>query len=167
MVGVGIGAKESSLARVSLVNFYGAVLLDEYVKQKEKVIDYRTKWSGIRPRDLVKGAFCFPYSRPFIHLSHEADSFEKVQRKVADLVKNKIIIGHALHHDLKALLLSHPGRLTRDTQIYSHKAEVCKSAHVALRVLVQQELDLTIQSGEHSSVCSFPHNLSISIPEGV
>jgi len=57
MVGVGINGKESSLARVSLVDFYGAVLLDEYVKQKEQVTDYRTEWSGIRPRDLVKGAY--------------------------------------------------------------------------------------------------------------
>ena len=31
MVGVGIEGNESSLARVSLVNYYGAVQLDEYV----------------------------------------------------------------------------------------------------------------------------------------
>ena len=110
---------------------------------------------------------CFPYSGPFIHLSLEADSFEIVQRKVADLVKDKIIIGHALHHDLKALLLSHPKRLTRDTQFYSYKAGICKSNRVALRVLVQQELDLTIQSGEHSSVRSFFQSLTISNSERV
>ena len=57
MVGVGIDGSESSLARVSLVNFHGAVILDEYVRQKERVVDYRTQWSGIRPNDLVNGAF--------------------------------------------------------------------------------------------------------------
>jgi hypothetical protein len=57
MVGVGLEGEESSLARVSIVNFYGAVILDEFVKQRERVVDYRTQWSGIRPSDMVHGAF--------------------------------------------------------------------------------------------------------------
>jgi RNA exonuclease 4 len=44
MVGVGIEGEESSLARVSLMNFYGAVILDEFVRQEESVVDYRTQW---------------------------------------------------------------------------------------------------------------------------
>lgn len=55
MVGVGSEGKESSLARVSIVNYHGAVLLDEIVKQRERVVDYRTEWSGIRPGDLING----------------------------------------------------------------------------------------------------------------
>lgn len=55
MVGIGIEGKESSLARVSIVNYHGAVLLDEIVKQRERVVDYRTEWSGIRPSDMVNG----------------------------------------------------------------------------------------------------------------
>lgn len=55
MVGVGIDGKESSLARVSIVNYHGAVLLDQTVKQRERVVDYRTQWSGIRPADMVNG----------------------------------------------------------------------------------------------------------------
>lgn len=55
MVGVGIEGVESSLARVSLVNYYGAVQLDEFVRQRERVVDYRTQWSGIRETDMIKG----------------------------------------------------------------------------------------------------------------
>ena len=55
MVGVGIDGSESSLARVSLVNYHGVVQLDEYVKQREKVVDYRTQYSGIRDVNMVKG----------------------------------------------------------------------------------------------------------------
>ena len=55
MVGVGIDGKESSLARVSIVNFHGVVLLDEIVRQRERVVDYRTEWSGIRPGDMING----------------------------------------------------------------------------------------------------------------
>jgi len=57
MVGVGIDGKESSLARVSIVDYDGAVVLDEFVEQRERVVDYRTQWSGVRPGDLANGKF--------------------------------------------------------------------------------------------------------------
>ena len=55
MVGVGIEGAESSLARVSLVNYHGAIQLDEFVRQRERVVDYRTQWSGVRETDMIKG----------------------------------------------------------------------------------------------------------------
>lgn len=55
MVGVGIDGKESMLARVSIVNQYGHRIYDEYVKPIEDVIDYRTRYSGIRKENLLKG----------------------------------------------------------------------------------------------------------------
>ena len=55
MVGVGPGGLDSALARVSIVNFNGAVLLDAYVKPLEKVTDYRTHVSGIHPKHLDSG----------------------------------------------------------------------------------------------------------------
>lgn len=62
MVGVGPEGAESSLARVSIVNFHGAVVLDTFVKQKEKVVDYRTWVSGVTIADLVGGE-SFPDGR--------------------------------------------------------------------------------------------------------
>lgn len=59
MVGVGIEGKESSLARVSLVNYHGAIIMDEFVRQRERVIDYRTEFSGIRPSDMINGRLKF------------------------------------------------------------------------------------------------------------
>jgi len=56
MVGVGVDGLESSLARISIVNFYGAVQLDEFVRQRERVVDYRTHVSGVRETDLIKGS---------------------------------------------------------------------------------------------------------------
>lgn len=135
MVGVGLEGAESSLARVSLVNFYGAEMLDVFVRQRERVVDYRTQWSGIRDTDMM-----------------HAKSFEEVQKQVADLLEDRILVGHAVHNDLKALLLSHPWTSTRDTQYYAYKGGLTKSKRIALRNLVKQELDLVIQEGEHSSV---------------
>ncbi len=54
MVGVGINGQESALARVCIVNSYGNVIYDKFVRPnpKDPVVDYRTKWSGVRPADL-------------------------------------------------------------------------------------------------------------------
>ena len=53
---------------------------------------------------------------------------------------------------LQALLLSHPRPQTRDTQVYAHRHKLVKTKIAALRNLVQQELGVAIQTGEHSSV---------------
>ncbi|KAJ7201086.1 ribonuclease H-like domain-containing protein [Mycena pura] len=135
MVGVGPEGAESSLARVSLVNYHGAVQLDEFVRQRERVVDYRTEFSGVRETDMVN-----------------AKPFDQVQQQVAALLDGRILVGHAVYNDLKALLLAHPWPQTRDTQHYAGRFKVAKSKHVALRHLVKQELDVTIQGGEHSSV---------------
>jgi len=84
MVGVGPNGSESSLARVSLVNYYGYTLLDVFVKQRERVVDYRTQWSGIRPENMVN-----------------AVPFEEVQKQVAELIEGRILLGHAVYNDLK------------------------------------------------------------------
>lgn len=43
------------MARVSLVNHFGKCIYDKYVKPTEKVTDYRTEFSGIRPEDIKDG----------------------------------------------------------------------------------------------------------------
>lgn len=55
MVGVGPDGTESALARVSIVNYHGAVLMDKFVKPQEKVTDFRTEVSGVTPAHLVNG----------------------------------------------------------------------------------------------------------------
>lgn len=105
MVGIGIDGAESSLARVSLVNFYGAIQLDEFVRQREHVVDYRTQFSGIRESDMIKGICvsnmqCNP-SDPF----PTAKPFDTVQKQVAELLKDRILIGHAVYNDLKVCTL--------------------------------------------------------------
>jgi len=57
MVGVGEEGTDSVLARVSIVNQYGEPIYDSYVAPKEKVTDYRTYVSGIRPSHLENGSY--------------------------------------------------------------------------------------------------------------
>lgn len=139
MVGVGPGGQRSALARVCIVNSAGNVLVDRFVRPKEKVTDFRTKVSGVRPSDL-----------------REAASFEEVQRQVSDLLQSRILVGHAIDNDLEALLLNHHRKTVRDTAKYpplmKAQARTGKLKPRALRHLAAEQLGLTIQEGEHSPV---------------
>ena len=102
MVGVGIDGAESSLARVSLVNFYGAIQLDEFVRQRERVVDYRTQFSGIRELDMIKGMYVSAtYTVNRSDALQTAKPFDAIQKQVAERLKDRILIGHAVHNDLK------------------------------------------------------------------
>ena len=98
MVGVNHGGKDSILARASIVNEFGHCLYDKYVKPTDKVTDYRTKVSGIRPQDIKDG-----------------EDFKVVHKEISDMLKGRILVGHSIHHDLKVLHLNHPKKMLRDT----------------------------------------------------
>ena len=57
--------KGERLARVSIVNFYGNVVLDTLVKPWSKVIDYRFDITGLTPADL-KHAPSYPKLAPIV-----------------------------------------------------------------------------------------------------
>jgi RNA exonuclease 4 len=52
MVGIGPTGKKNAIARVSIVNYDGNLLFDTFVMPGERVTDWRTKYSGIRPADV-------------------------------------------------------------------------------------------------------------------
>ncbi|WWC60463.1 uncharacterized protein I303_103035 [Kwoniella dejecticola CBS 10117] len=135
MVGTGPNGSESALARVSIVNYHGHILLDTFVQPREKVTDWRTWISGVRESDVVG-----------------APSFEEVQKQVAELCEGRIVVGHAVDNDLKILLLSHPSPLIRNTQRCKMLREKAKSKHPGLKKLSEMELGIRIQQGSHSSV---------------
>lgn len=135
MVGVGPEGRDSVLARVSLVNAMGHCIYDKFVKTLEEVVDYRTAVSGVRPSDLEKG-----------------EDFYKVQKEVSDLLSGRILVGHAVHHDLKVLYLSHPKRQIRDTSAYRPFRNMFGGRTPSLKGLSERLLGVKVQEGEHSSV---------------
>ncbi|XP_076245748.1 RNA exonuclease 4 isoform X2 [Calliopsis andreniformis] len=134
MVGIGDGT-ESMLARVSIVNRHGFCVYDKYVKPREPVQDYRTKISGIRPHNLENG-----------------EEFETVQKEVAEILKGRILVGHALKHDLDVLFLSHPRKHLRDTSRFKTFRQLSRGNTPSLKKLAYELLGREIQTGEHNSI---------------
>ncbi|XP_076877598.1 apoptosis-enhancing nuclease [Brachyhypopomus gauderio] len=139
MVGTGPGGKWSELARCSVVNYYGDVLYDKYVRPCQPVTDYRTRWSGIRKKHLV-GAL----------------PFEEARKEIIQLLEGKVVVGHALHNDLRVLEITVPRHMVRDT---SHMSLLRMMAGisgtcVSLKKLTSALLKRTIQVGQqgHCSV---------------
>ncbi|NWV14480.1 REXO4 exonuclease, partial [Ptilonorhynchus violaceus] len=135
MVGVGPKGEDSIVARVSIVNQFGKCIYDKYVKPTEKVTDYRTAVSGIRPQNINTG-----------------EDFKTVQKEVADILKGRILVGHALRNDLKVLLLDHPQKKIRDTQRYKPFKQRVKSSRPSLKLLCERLLNVQVQTAEHCSV---------------
>ncbi|TDZ35801.1 RNA exonuclease 4 [Colletotrichum spinosum] len=135
MVGVGEGGYESALARVSVVDFHGLQVYDSYVKPQEKVVDWRSAVSGILPKHM-----------------RFAREFDEVQTQIAELLKDRILVGHDVKHDLDALKLSHSAKEIRDTSNYPGFKKFTNSRKPALRRLAEEVLGVTIQSGAHSSI---------------
>ena len=81
-----------------------------------------------------------------------------VQKQVAAIIRDRILVGHSLDNDLKALLMSHPHSMTRDTARYP-PLTTAKGKPRALRSLVREHLNIAIQTGEHDPVRS----LSLSL----
>lgn len=134
MVGVGPLGHDSALARVSIVNYNNVQIYDSYVLPKEPVTDWRTAISGIAPH----------------HMS-VARTFEEVQAAVAQIISGRIVVGHALRHDFRALLLDHPVRDVRDTSRLAAYRRVAGGTP-KLSLLASELLGVEIQGGEHSSL---------------
>ena len=135
MVGVGSGGSRSALARVVIVGFDERIVYASYVRPPETVTDWRTHVSGVRPH----------------HMKH-ALPLRKVQDDVAGLLRSRVVVGHALHNDLKALMLEHPKRDIRDTATFPpfRKPQGNGSAPRRLQWLAKEFLGWEIQGAEHS-----------------
>ncbi|MCJ8728647.1 hypothetical protein PDJAM_G00006880 [Pangasius djambal] len=140
MVGTGPKGHCSELARCSIVSYDGDVIYDKFIKPVNPVTDLRTRWSGIRWRDL-----------------HNATPFKQAQGEILKILTGKVVVGHAVQNDFKVLHYSHPVHLMRDTSripILNRKAGLPESQPASLKTLTKVLLNKDIQMGKkgHSSV---------------
>lgn len=131
-VGVGPEGAHDQLARVSLVDYFGAVLLDEFVQGPRPIVDYRTEVSGITPELVLEGV-----------------DFNAARLAVVKLIDGKILVGHSIKHDLLVLQINWKKYSLRDSQ--DHRPFARRDRPQKLKYLARG-IGLSIQSGEHSSV---------------
>ncbi|NWR43729.1 AEN nuclease, partial [Regulus satrapa] len=140
MVGTGPRGRLSELARCSVVNYEGDVIYDKYVRPELPIVDYRTRWSGITQQHMKN-----------------AIPFKAAQAEILKILKDKIVVGHAIHNDFLALKYFHPKDRTRDTSqsyVLKKRAGVPIRSSVSLKNLAKNLLHKKIQVGckGHSSV---------------
>lgn len=104
MVGLKNNRGVSLLAQVSIVGQDGKLLYNEYVKPAANInldsIDYRTLFSGIT-KEILQTKARFPFAR--------------VQADVKKILEGKVIVGHALENDFRALQLDPRNYTVMDT----------------------------------------------------
>uniref|UniRef100_A0A8D0G3F1 Interferon stimulated exonuclease 20 like 2 n=1 Tax=Sphenodon punctatus TaxID=8508 RepID=A0A8D0G3F1_SPHPU len=140
MVGTGPGGRNSDLARCSIVSYHGDVIYDKYIRPVNHITNFRTRWSGIRKHHMTG-----------------ATPFKTAQKEILKILSGKIVIGHAIHNDFKALKYFHPKQATRDTSkipLLNRKAGFPEHESASLKRLTKQLLHRDIQVGQsgHSSV---------------
>lgn len=139
MVGCGTGGCHSALARVTLIDWHGNVVMDELVKPQYEVTDYRTFVSGITKEMLDNATMDFGTARRLV-LKH---------------LKGKILVGHGLKNDLGVLGITHPWYMIRDTAKYQPYMKVRFQDGLlwprSLKELCKEKLNRDVQ------VCGRPH----------
>ncbi|EPS41004.1 hypothetical protein H072_5113 [Dactylellina haptotyla CBS 200.50] len=122
-------ASGPTLARISLINWDGDVVLDELVKPAEEIEDYLTAFSGITPT-LLKDV---------------TTTITDIQKKLQELLTgNAILIGQSLNSDLNALKFRHPW-IVDTSVIFDHPRG--KPMKPSLKWLSQKFLRKEIQRG--------------------
>lgn len=136
---VGVSPKNvSAVGRCSIVDYKGTVMFDEYIKPYGPVIDYRTAWSGIQPYHL-----------------RDAIPYRDAIKTIKSLLDGKVVIGHELAHDFRALGIAHPDCTRRDTAKFKPLRALAgleMNDTPSLRVLSSRLLGRKIQCGPHCSV---------------
>ena len=126
---------QSRLARVSIVNQHGHVLLDQFVRPTQRITNYLTWVSGITFTKIK-----------------DAPVFALVKDKVHDILRGRTIVGHSVASDLQQLQYTPPeGQTVVDIAKYKVlKNEIGKTQ--SLKNMALKFLNVDFQNGEHDSV---------------
>ncbi|EIM92686.1 uncharacterized protein STEHIDRAFT_151995 [Stereum hirsutum FP-91666 SS1] len=112
------------LARISVIDYRGNVLLDTLVRPTLPVTNFRYSETGLQTNHFAS-----------------APTIDEVKRQVATLISGKILVGHSLWEFLSALQISHPANNTRDLALFDHLRRLLQCRHIlSLPILVNRIL---------------------------
>lgn len=124
----------NGLARLSIVNYNGHVLIDTFVKPKGKITNFRSWISGVYPQSMKNA---MPY--------------DEARDRAIEIMSGRVIVGHSLKHDFKVINWEPLQGNVRDLATY--KKYLDDNNHVkSLKRLTNEFLGKEIQTGSHNSV---------------
>jgi RNA exonuclease 1 len=129
----GVSPQVFSLTRISIIDWDGQTVMDEFVKPENPITNYLTQYSGITP-EMLEGV---------------TTSLKDVQQKLLEiLTPQAILIGHSLNSDLNALHVTHPFIIDTALLFPHPRGPPLKSS---LKWLCSKYLSREIQKGSGST----------------
>ncbi|KDQ12782.1 hypothetical protein BOTBODRAFT_112533, partial [Botryobasidium botryosum FD-172 SS1] len=133
-VGIGSGGTIPMLARATVVDYRGTILLDCLVQPTQPVVSYRTTTTGFKAEHFLEDRMV---------------PFHTVQASVAELIRGKVVVGYSLWTDFSVLGISHPALDTRDLAVYLPFRTALHTPNqiIGLQTLIWQLMRRHIRSG--------------------
>ncbi|KAG8180318.1 hypothetical protein JTE90_028866 [Oedothorax gibbosus] len=122
------------VTKICLVGVDGITIYDTHVKPDNEILDYNTDYSGVTAEDMTKATTTLADVQAYL---------------LKTLHKDSILVGHALHNDLKALRIIHD-RVVDTSVLYPHSDN--PRLKFSLKTLAKDVLHRNIQVDQHDCI---------------